>query len=189
MTWFAEKFHVESSRLKNWDYSTPGIYFITICAVYHNKFFGKIINNQIALSDKGNIVKEELLKTFEVRKNIKLHEYVIMPNHVHMLMEIINDNLDRDVLQQSRDVACYVSTNTENELKYFSKISPRSNTVSSTIRSFKSAVTKRINQKKVFFGWQPRFYDQIIKYREEYLNIKKYTRDNPDNWLKDPFHR
>ena len=52
---FADKFSVDSPRLKKWDYSTPGIYFITICTVHHNKFFGKIIGGQIELSKMGII--------------------------------------------------------------------------------------------------------------------------------------
>ena len=87
-TKFASKYKLKSSRLQNFDYSSSGIYFITICTLNHNNFFGKIINNQMELSKMGLIVKSELLKTFEIRKNLKLHESVIMPNHIHLLMEI-----------------------------------------------------------------------------------------------------
>ena len=193
---FADKFFVDSPRLKNWDYSTPGIYFITICAVYHNKFFGKIINDQMELSNKGIIVKEELLKTFVIRKNIKLHEYVIMPNHVHLLMEIKKQN-NNNQLNNCRDVACYVST-TKNNISTdqkriskgsnFSIISPKENTISSIMRSFKSAVTKQINPKTTFFAWQPRFHDEIIKDKNRFFMIKQYIKNNPKNWEKDEYN-
>ena len=85
---FADKFLIESSRLNNWDYSNPGIYFITICTYNHNNFFGKIENNQMVLSDKGEIVKQEILKTIKIRKNVTIDPWVIMPNHVHLLITI-----------------------------------------------------------------------------------------------------
>ncbi|MCX6727001.1 MAG: transposase [Candidatus Shapirobacteria bacterium] len=184
MTQFAEHYLIESPRLKNWDYSTPGIYFITICTVHHNNFFGKVIDNKMELSKMGIIAKTELVKTFEIRKSVKLHEYVIMPNHVHILMEIINNNYDykcRDVLQ---------NVSTEDKVKeYFSNISPKGNSISNIIKQFKSSVTRLINPKTVFFGWQPRFYDQIIKTKEEYFVIKKYIQNNIFNWQKDKFYK
>jgi len=57
---FADKFSVDSPRLKNWDYSTPGIYFITICTLNHNQFFGKIVNEQMVLSEIGEIICKNL---------------------------------------------------------------------------------------------------------------------------------
>jgi len=191
-TKFADKFKIKSTRLQNWNYSTPGFYFITICTYNHNNFFGKIINKKMELSKRGEITKSELLKTFEIRKNIKLHEWVIMPNHVHILMEIKNQNNQhskcRDVENKRRDVARYVSTIEENS-KNFSKISPKPNTISSIIRSFKSAVTHQINPKTIFFAWQPRFHDQVIKNKKELLMIKNYIINNPINWQKDKFYK
>ena len=199
---FANKFSVDSPRLKNWNYSTPSIYFITICTVHHNKFFGKIIDGQVELSKMGIIAKEELLKTFIIRKNIKLHEYIIMPNHIHLLMEIKKQN-NNNQLNNCRDVARYVSTysnyvstindnvstNISNTSVSFSNISPKSNTVSSTIRSFKSAVTRQINPKTVFFAWQPRFHDEIIKDQNRFYIIKQYIKNNPKNWEKDEYNK
>ena len=180
-TKFASKFKLESSRLQNFDYSTPGYYFITICTFNHNNFFGKINNNQMELSKMGLVTQSELLKTFEIRKNIKLHKYVIMPNHIHLLIEIkyqINS-------VNCRDVARYVSTEKQN----FSQISPKPNSISSIIRSFKSAVTHQINPKTIFFAWQPRFHDIIVKDEQELLVIKKYIQNNVINWQKDKFYR
>ena len=158
---FAQVFKVDSSRKTNWDYTSPGIYFITICAVHHNKFFGKIIDNKMVLSLMGTIANQELLNTFKIRKNILLHEYVIMPNHVHILMEILNNNnkssYRRDVLQNVSTIKnMNVSTNkktekfsirkiSEAEKIYFSNISPKSNSVSNIIKMYKSAVTRIIN--------------------------------------------
>jgi len=186
---FADKFSVASPRLKNWDYSSSGIYFITICTLNHNNFFGKIIDGQMELSEKGMIVKEELLKTFIIRKNIKLHDYIIMPNHIHVLMEIERQNNNDNQLNKCRDVARYVSTNTNKTLFNFSNISPKSNTISSIIRSFKSAVTKQINPQISFFAWQSRFHDEIIKDKNRFYIVKQYIKNNLKNWEKDEYNK
>ena len=197
MPLFADKFKIQSSRLKNWDYSTPGYYFITICTYNHNNFFGKIINNNIELSKRGIITKSELLKTFEIRKNIKLHEYVIMPNHIHLLMEIkyqINNNIETS--SNSNNVETrrrHVSTNLNNILKsniHKPEIAIKNwypNSISSIICQFKSICTKRIKKENLWFSWQPRFHDHIIQNDKELLMIKNYIINNPINWQKDKF--
>jgi putative transposase len=180
---FADKYLVKSSRLNNWDYSASGFYFITICTLNHNNFFGKIINEEMKLSKIGEIVYDEWFKTEKIRKNIKLNSFVIMPNHIHLLIKIKNqiepkDNYCRDVLQN-------VSTDKQNNSKYFSLISPKSNSISNIIKMFKSSVTRRINPKLQFFAWQTRFHDHIIRNQKEYFTIKKYIQNNIKNWEKD----
>ena len=103
MTYNPDIHNRKSIRLKNYDYSREGLYFITICS--HNKecIFGEIIeedvgvhcmcpNDIVKLNEYGKIVENELLKTKEIRKNIQINQYVIMPNHIHFVIEIISDN-------------------------------------------------------------------------------------------------
>ena len=180
---FADKFRITSSRLKNWDYSSPGFYYVTICPLNHNKFFGKIVNKEMILSIKGQITKDELLKTGIIRSNIKIDSWIIMPNHIHLIIQI--KGIIKNIQISCRDVARYVST----ENKQMSIISPKPNSLSSTIRSFKSAVTKRCREQKIFFAWQSRFHDNVIKNEKEYYQIKRYIYNNPINWLKDPYHQ
>ena len=87
---FADKYKLKSSRLKNFNYSSAGIYFITICTYRHNNFFGEIINNKIELSKMGLITEQELLRTISLRNNLKISQWVIMPNHIHLLIEALN---------------------------------------------------------------------------------------------------
>lgn len=77
-----------SIRLKHYDYSQNGLYFITICTQHRVHFFGDIVDNEMVLNDAGKMIQTqwiELLKRFE---NIQLHEFVIMPNHFHGIIEI-----------------------------------------------------------------------------------------------------
>lgn len=157
-TKFADKFKLKSSRLINWDYSTPGYYFITICTLNHNNFFGKIINNQMIYLKRGEMTKSELLKTFEIRKNIKLHEWIIMPNHIHILMEI-KYRIDSNVETPRRDVSTKIKNISINNLKsnlHNPEIAIKNwhpNSISSIICQFKSICTKRIKKENLWFAW------------------------------------
>ena len=77
-----------SIRLKGYDYAQEGLYFITLCTQNRALLFGNIENGEMNLNDYGRIVEDEWIKTLEIRKNIAIHEYVIMPNHFHAILEI-----------------------------------------------------------------------------------------------------
>ena len=178
---FSEKFKLNSPRLKNWDYSTPGYYFITICTYNHNNFFGKIINNKMELSKMGIISNQCLIDIPRHFSNVILDEYIVMPNHVHILLKL------------SKTMSNYVETpyvaslQTENKYKELNKKSNQ--LIPKVIQQFKSAVTRQINPKTIFFGWQPRFHDEIIRNEKEYLIIKQYIQNNVINWDKDKFYK
>ena len=86
MTLFKSKYRVESTRLRDWDYSNNSAYFVTICAHQMRCFFGKVVDSKIELSRIGKIVEKVWLRTGEVRNNVVLDEYIIMPNHLHILL-------------------------------------------------------------------------------------------------------
>lgn len=80
--------HRKNIRLKRYDYSQAGLYFVTVCT--HNKacLFGKIINDEMVLNHCGEIVRDEWINTKNIRKNINMDQFVIMPNHIHGIIEI-----------------------------------------------------------------------------------------------------
>jgi REP element-mobilizing transposase RayT len=81
--------HRRSIRLKGYDYSQNGLYFITICTQNREHLFGTITNGQMALNPMGEIAHNEWFKTASMRPNIRLHEFIVMPNHIHGIIEII----------------------------------------------------------------------------------------------------
>ncbi len=89
MTKFREKFRIESTRLKEWDYSNPWWYYVTINTKDHVEYFGEIDKGVVILNDVGKIVEDEWLKTKEIRTNVDLDYFVVMPNHLHGIV-IIN---------------------------------------------------------------------------------------------------
>ena len=89
--------HRRSIRLKNYDYSSEGLYFITICANKHTNLwlngidtyiFGDIVDDEMQLNKYGEIVYNEWLRTTEIRQNIDLGEFIVMPNHFHAILRI-----------------------------------------------------------------------------------------------------
>jgi len=172
MTKFQNTFRVESTRLKSWDYSNPWWYYVTINSKNHVCCFGDLVKGKMILNELGKIVEKEWLKTSEIRKNVELDYYVIMPNHIHGII-ILNEHTRRDVARN-------VSTINKNK---FSEISPKPNSLSAIIRSFKSAVTKQAHENGYrSFQWQPRFYDRIIRNEKELYQIRKYVELNTLKW-------
>ena len=86
MTKFKNKYRIESNRMPGWDYSGNGIYFITMVTKNRKCLFGKIVNDKMILSDYGKIVKNEWYKSFEIRQELILDEFMIMPNHLHAII-------------------------------------------------------------------------------------------------------
>ncbi|MFV7235556.1 transposase [Flavobacterium sp. ZB4R12] len=88
MTLFKNKYRIESNRLKNWDYSSNAIYFLTICTCQRACVFGMIENGKMILNQNGVIVEEEILDSIKIRQDWIFHNWIVMPNHIHLLVEI-----------------------------------------------------------------------------------------------------
>ena len=90
MKYNSEKHHRKSIRLKGYDYSRAGLYFITMCCQNRANVFGEIINGKMVLNQFGEIVRDEWEKSEIIRNEIKIFEYIVMPNHFHGIVEILN---------------------------------------------------------------------------------------------------
>ena len=183
---FAEKYLKNSIRNAKWDYSSPAIYFITFCTFKHNNHFGEIIDNNIVLNDIGKIVSDEVLNTFKIRKYLKLHDYVIMPNHVHLLLEILPmvETPHRGVSNILKDISMISKDNNFHKPEIASE-RWKPNSIGSIINQIKSISTKRINKIPRLFGWQSGYYDEIIKDEKHYWKVKEYIQNNVRNWEND----
>jgi hypothetical protein len=182
--------HRRSIRIKYYDYSREGLYFITICTHNHQRLFGYIDNDEMMLSEYGEIAYHEWLQTGEIRKSVVLQEFVIMPNHMHGIIEI-NDSPRRGTMPRA-----LVHRDKENQgtkhcapTERFGK--PTSNTIPTIVRGFKSTVTKQINNIRKTSGypvWQRSYYEHIIRNEKSYNRISEYIRYNPKKWLKDKYY-
>lgn len=180
-----------SIRLKGYDYTQPGAYFITLCAQDRIHLFGRIRNGEMKLNEFGKIVSGEWERTAEMRPNIRTADFVVMPNHIHGILVIADDDdgdICRGTLQRAptdKRAPTGKRAKTEN-IEQFGK--PVSNSVPTIIRGFKSATTKRINQLRNtprLPVWQRNYYEHIIRNDTSYHQITEYIRLNPARWEED----
>ena len=148
------------NRLKGFDYSQGGAYFVTVCTKEKKKILGRIVGGdayiapEIRLSEYGKTVEKYVL-------GIKgLHKYVIMPNHIHMIIFISKD-----------EGTMWASSHTQS--------------LPQLIKSFKILVTKELG----FSIWQRSFYDHIIRDDKDYEAIWEYIDNNPLKWKEDRFYQ
>lgn len=181
---FQKKYRIKSTRLRGWDYSQDSYYFVTICTKNKEEFFGEIHDKEMVLSPIGEIVAEEWERTVEIRKNVKLDFWVVMPNHLHGILII--DNWGENKSMHNKNVETHCNASLRESINYQNKFGPQLNNLSSIIRGFKGVTTKRIHMAGfVNFAWQSRFYDHIISGDKEHGNIQDYILTNPANWEKD----
>ena len=185
--------HRRSIRLKGYDYAQAGLYFITICTHNRECIFGEIINGEMGLNELGEIAFNEWKKTPEIRPNVELGEYVIMPNHMHGIIRL----LDRGELHSSNDIHELHSSNDSDNIKgeFNSPLRSPSQTIGAIVRGYKSSVTKQINLLNLTgeFNspqriWQRNYHEHIIRDEKSYNNISNYILNNPLNWTEDKFY-
>jgi len=175
MKYDPQRHHHRSIRLKSYDYTQPGAYFVTICAFQRLHVFGEVINGEMVLNETGKIARDEWFKTAEIRPYVRLYEdeFVIMPNHGHGIIWI-----DDDWARQRR-------APTETTEK-FGK--PVKGSIPTIVRAYKSAVTYAVNSAQNMRGtvlWQKNYYEHIVRNDRELKNITWYIANNPLNWQLD----
>ncbi|QCK16615.1 transposase [Mangrovivirga cuniculi] len=160
-----------SLRNPEWDYRSRGIYFITIITKNRSPYFGNIVSGILEKTEIGSLVHNYWHEIPLHFKNIQLGQYIIMPDHLHGIIHIkkqvnnrIINYLDED-LKNSKNV-------------HMASISPKPSSLSTIIRSFKSAVTKDARKIDLEFAWQRSFHDKIIQ-KSEIPFYNKYMEENP----------
>lgn len=171
MSLYKNRFRIETIRLEYWDYSKSWWYFVTINTKNHKFYFGDVVNGKVILNDIGERVNIEWLKTAELRKNVRIDYYVIMPNHLHGIIILDDEKNEIDV---TNDVK-------KSNARVFSK--PIKNSLSIIINQFKGSVKRWCNKNGYSnFEWQPRFFDRIIRNENELFLIRQYIEQNPLKW-------
>ena len=180
---FKNKYRISSARLAGYDYRNSGFYYVTICTKNKIHYFGEIVETLHATSLQPTIIGEIANQFWiEIPEHFlfaELDEYEIMPNHIHGIISI--DKPD----EKNTAMSLHASSLQINKM---SDISPKKGSLSSVIRSFKSAVTKFCNDNNTEFFWQPRLHDHIIRNEKELNNIRQYIIDNPKNWKDDEYY-
>lgn len=161
-----------SIRLKGYDYAQAGAYFVTICAHDRECLFGKVVDGTMRLNELGEIVRNAWLQSAEIRHEIVLHadEMVVMPNHIHGIVWIVDDPV-------GATGSVPLPSN-----------GPTPRSLASFVAGFKSAATKRINERRGTPGapvWQRNYYEHIIRSDALLARIREYIVNNPLQWALD----
>ncbi len=150
------------NRLRDYDYSTPGAYFITICSKDRKQLLGKIVGDDAHIVPKNDLsnyglICDKYINSINVKyENVTVDKYVIMPNHIHLII-FLNGTM-------------WASSPTNN--------------IESIIRSFKTMVTKEIG----ISIWQRSYHDHVIRDENDYKKIWEYIDNNVTQWQMDCFY-
>jgi putative transposase len=196
--------HRLSIRLKGYDYSQPGAYFITLVTFHRHELFGKIVNARMHLSVIGQIAHDEWLRTAGIRREIRLFEdeFVIMPNHLHGIVWIVDivgadgihpmDNVHPVGADGVRPCISPIVHQISNNVVQGANLAPlhrKPKSLSSFVAGFKSAVTSRAGRELNLSGiWQRNYYDHIIRNDYDLIKIWEYIDTNPQKWQDDQLH-
>ena len=176
----------KSPRAKWHDYTAGGGYFITICTKDREHYFGEIDDGQIILHLLWQCCYDEIKKLWE-RNTIDVHEWVVMPNHVHILLVIKERSVGADHQSALKNGNWYYKGGLLNkgDLQNRPYNGP---SVSSLVKLFKWKISKFAIKNNIIFAWQRSFYDHIIRNEGEYERIKYYIQQNPEKRAEDKFH-
>ena len=181
MKYDAKRRHRRSIRLHEYDYSSPGAYFITICAHNRSCLFGEVRDGRMHRNHCGELVQEEWFRSARIRKEIRLDAWMVMPNHVHGIVIIEPAGAHGHVpLQPVQD---------GHAPRRIPQRRPRS--LATFVGGFKGAVNIRINEMRRTPGapvWQENYYEHIIRNEDEMNRVREYILTNPLRWTFDREH-
>ena len=204
---FQNKYRISSARAPFWDYGCTAAYFVTICTQDRKCYFGDVVDGKMNLSGIGIIADVLWHEIKNHTQNVELEQFVVMPNHIHGILIINNDNDDR-ATHDDGITHSVVETTHALSLPHTLSLPPQQqqsppqqtigqkrfqhqgkNTLSSIIGSYKSAVTKHAHRLGFDFAWQSRFHDHIIRNEQSFQTIADYIANNPLKWGNDKFNQ
>jgi len=168
--------HRRSIRLKDYDYSQMGAYFVTICTHKRECLFGEIHQDAMVLNELGKIAHTNWMATPDHFAHVELDAFVVMPNHVHGIL----------LFQFERDLQ---KPNSPTPLKKEScLVGAETGSLGAVVGSYKASVTKRVNlilNQQAQVIWQRNYFERVIRNKQELLAIRTYIQNNPLKWQLD----
>lgn len=166
-------------RLPGFNYASNKAYFVTIVCANRTSFFGEIKDGEMRLSEMGEYAKNEIQMALKFKENILIPEYILMPNHIHLIVVLQNEIIE--------DVPPSSDLPFGDGFIRRGHISPlQKGSLNAFVNSLKGRVTRKCKENGcIDFGWQTRFHDRIIRDEREYHNIAEYIQNNVINWNED----
>lgn len=160
-----------SNRLQGYDYSLPGAYFVTLVAKDRQPLFGELAGERVVLNRVGRIVREEWDVTARMRREIRIDQSVVMPNHFHAIV-FIDDLRSGEQNEQGEAVGAHGRA----------PLHRRPRSLGSLVAAYKAATTRRIRdmtKNPDLVVWQRNYYDRIVRNQTELDSIREYILYNP----------
>ena len=177
-----------SIRLRDHDYRQNGAYFVTICTHKAVRLFGDVVDGEMILSDLGLVVRDEWLKTSQIRKNVILDAFTIMPNHLRVILLIsdVEGRTTRRVAPTGERENAALADRTVRGSR-----SLQAGSLGAIVGQFKSAVTKRCRRLMGLSDlqiWQRGYYDSVIVREQTLQDAHNYIAANPERWFEDSLY-
>ena len=182
-----------SIRLKGYDYAQAGAYFVTLCTQDRLCLFGEVVDGEMRLNAWGEIARQCWADIPSHFPRVELDTFVIMPNHMHGIIILMKDTMvgARHAVPQ-RDTAHQRHVVPQPQPPYIGQRErfgqPVAGSLATIMRSYKSAVTKRLNALRGTAGtpvWQRNYYEHIIRNDRALIAIREYILNNPIQWAVD----
>ncbi len=172
--------HRRSIRLRGYDYSRPGAYFITICTYNRACLFGEIADDEMVLNEAGRIAEKCWHEIPSHFPHVRLDTFIIMPNHIHAIVILAEQPVD------GTDVGAKNFSPLRPHATAVRRSSGTSQTIGSIVRGFKIGVTKWMRQHTdVYNVWQRNYWEHIVRDEQELHRMRRYIIDNPAKWATD----
>ena len=181
-----DRHHRRSIRLKGYDYSTAGAYFVTLCVKGRENLLGDIVDDNMQLNEYGRIVETAWEWLGQQYPYVDLDEWVVMPNHLHGIIVICDDcRGDLRRCDSCTGDSCKGDSCKGDSRKGDSRIAPTRKPLGRLVGAFKTVSTKEINLIRgtpAAAIWQRNYYEHIIRNDGELARIRKYIDENPLKW-------
>jgi len=199
MKYNPQKHHRKSIRLKGYDYSQAGLYFVTICTQNRACLFGHISNGKMKLNDAGEMDEHWYYELENKFNDIKCHEMVVMPNHIHFIVETVGADLrvcPNEPITPITPVTPFQTGQTGQTGETGETGEHAGSPLPTIVQWFKTMTTneyirgvKNFNWKR-FDGklWQRNYWEHIVRNENEYQRISQYIINNPQKWVNDKFN-
>lgn len=189
MRYNPQKHHRRSIRLKGYDYSQPGAYFVTLVAHQREALFGKMVDGVVNLNGLGSLAMNEWCRLGERFENVIVDEFIVMPNHLHGVLFIQANRLTHSnaiVGAGQKDTILPGIPPLAPPLPNAPGLTPASLGV--IVGAYKSKTARLINGLRHTPGlpvWQRNYYEHIVRDEAELNRIRQYIQNNPLQWAED----
>jgi len=183
-----DKHHRRSIRLKGYDYTSAGMYFITICTYQRECLFGEIVDGEMQLNELGKVT-QNYWQRLPLYFTVELDAFIVMPNHLHGILLLCDKWGRGEALGQELPPDSTILVPNASPLQ---ANGTKPGSIGAMIQNFKSVSTQKIN--RLFYRrnhrqvWQRNYYEHIIRNEKSLHHVRQYIHHNPISWQQDQLH-